>query len=82
MKRRLRNITVTVEEDVARWVRLEAARQEKSVSRLLAGMLKDRMEETSSYEHAMRRALARKPFLRTDGQYLSREEAHARLGLR
>lgn len=82
MTRRLRNITMTVEEDVARWARLEAARQEKSVSRLLADILKDRMEETSTYERAMRRALARKPFLRTDGRYLSREEAHDRPGLR
>jgi hypothetical protein len=82
MLRRLRNITVTVEEDVARWARLEAARQEKSVSRLLAGILKDRMEATSSYERAMRRALARKPFLMTDGRYLSREEAHDRPNLR
>jgi hypothetical protein len=30
----------------------------------------------------MRRALARKPFLKTDGRYLSREEAHERSGLR
>ncbi len=82
MIRRLRNITVTVEEDVARWARLEAARQEKSVSRLLAGLLKDRMEATTSYERAMRRALARKPFLMTDGRYLSREEAHDRPNLR
>ncbi len=82
MIRRLRNITVTVEEDVARWARLEAARQEKSVSRLLAGILKDRMEATSRYERAMRRALARKPFLMTDGRYLSREEAHDRPNLR
>jgi hypothetical protein len=80
--RRLRNITVTLEEDVARWARLEAARQEKSVSRLLAGILKDQMQETDSYERAMRRALARKPFLTTNGRYLSREEAHDRPSLR
>lgn len=82
MKSRLRNITVTLEEEVAHWARLEAARKETSVSRLLGSMLKDRMLEEDGYERAMRRALGRKPFLKTDGRYLSREEAHDRAHLR
>lgn len=41
--RRLRNVTVTLEEDVAQWARVEAARQDTSVSRLLATLLKERM---------------------------------------
>ncbi len=82
MKSRSRNITVTLEENVVRWVTLEAARKETSVSRLLAGILKDRMREEDGYERAMRRALARKPFLKTDGRYLSREEVHDRSRLR
>jgi hypothetical protein len=41
--RRLRNVTVTLEEDVAQWARVEAARQDTSVSRLLAALLKERM---------------------------------------
>ena len=32
---KLRNVTVTLEEEVARWARLEAARNDTSVSRLL-----------------------------------------------
>jgi len=82
MKARLRNITVTLEEPVARWARLEAAREETSVSRLLGRILKERMQEEDAYGAAMRRALARKPFLRTNGRYLSREEVHDRAGLR
>lgn len=82
MKTSLRNITITLEENVARWARLEAARRDTSVSRLLASILKDRMQEEDVYEKAMRRALARKPFLKTDGRYLSREEAHERSSLR
>jgi hypothetical protein len=78
----LRNITVTLEEDVAGWARVEAARQDTSVSRLLGRILKERMLLDDSYERAMRRALARKPFLNTDGPYLSREEVHDRAGLR
>jgi hypothetical protein len=82
MKTKLRNVTVTLEEKVAQWARIEAARQDTSVSRLLAGILKERMQEKDSYEAAMRRALARKPFLKTDGKYLSREEVHDRARFR
>jgi hypothetical protein len=82
MKTTLRNVTVTLEENVARWARMEAARQDTSVSRLLAGILKERMKEKDGYEAAMRRALARKPFLKTDGNYLSREEVHDRTRFR
>jgi hypothetical protein len=82
MKTKLRNVTVTLDEQVARWARMEAARKETSVSRLLGGILRERMLEKDGYEGAMRRALARKPFLKTDGRYLSREEAHDRAGLR
>jgi hypothetical protein len=78
MKPNLRNVTVTLEENVARWARLEAARQDTSVSQLLGAILKERMRETDEYDRAMRQALARKPFLKTDGRYLSREEVHDR----
>ena len=82
MKANLRNVTVTLEESVARWARMEAARQDTSVSRLLARILKERMRETDEYDRAMRQALARKPFLKTDGRYLSREEVHDRARFR
>jgi hypothetical protein len=41
--RRLRNVTVTLEEDVAQWARIEAARRDTSVSRLLGALLKERI---------------------------------------
>ena len=70
--RNLRNITLTLEEEVARWARIEAAKEDISVSRFLADILKQRMAAQDDYAKAMRRALARKPFLKTDGRYLSR----------
>jgi hypothetical protein len=82
MKARFRNITITLEEDLARWARIEAARCDTSVSRFLAEILKERMIQKDNYEAAKRRALARKPFLKTDGRYLSREQAHDRQRLR
>ncbi|MGD0909693.1 MAG: CopG family transcriptional regulator [Candidatus Acidiferrales bacterium] len=82
MKTKLRNVTITLEENVARWARIEAAKNETSVSRLLGAILKERMIETNSYERAMRSALARKPFPKKEGRHLSREEAHDRDNLR
>ena len=76
--RRLRNVTVTLEEEVAQWARVEAARRDTSVSRLLGALLRERMLAQDAYEKAMRRALERRPFLRSDGRYLTREEAHDR----
>lgn len=78
MSPRLRNVTVTLEEDVARWARIEAARQDTSVSRLLGDLLKERMSAQDEYATAMRKALARKPFLHSNGRYLTREEVHDR----
>ena len=82
MKAQLKNVTVTLETEVARWARLEAARRDTSVSRLLGAILKQRMLEEDGYEAAMRRSLSRKPFLKTDGRYLTREEAHDRSRVR
>jgi hypothetical protein len=65
MRKTLRNVTVTLEEDVARWARIEAAQKETSVSRYLGELLRERMLEKGAYERAMRRALARKLFMTT-----------------
>ena len=82
MRTRLRNVTVTLDEEVARWARVEAAGEAMSVSRFLGELLRQRMLEKDGYERAMRRALVRKHFLKTEGQYLSREEVHDRDRLR
>ncbi len=57
-KSRLRNVTVTLEEDVAQWARIEAARRDTSVSRLLGELLKERMstQDGSAAEAADRLA--------------------------
>ena len=78
----LRNVTVTLEEEVAQWARIEAARKDTSVSRLLGELLKERMASDNEYQRAMRNALRRKPFLRSGRRYLTREEAHDRARLR
>jgi hypothetical protein len=82
MKTALRNVTVTLEEEVARWARLEAARQDTSVSRFLGGILRQRMTESDNYEKAMRRALSGKPLFRSSARRMTREEMHERISLR
>jgi hypothetical protein len=78
MKKRLCKITVTLGEEEFRWARIEAARKNTKISRLLGRYLKDRMVTENSYKSAMLRALKRKPFLKTRGRHLSRAEAHVR----
>jgi hypothetical protein len=82
MKRRLRNITISLEESVARWARIQAATNEVSVSRFLANLLRERMKENEEYEAAKRRALARESLPKSDGRYLTREEVHDRARFR
>ncbi len=80
----MRNVTIVVEEDVARWARVEAAQRGTSVSRLLGEMLRERMEAERRYEEAGAEfcSIAARP-LREPGTGLpSREEVHDRAGLR
>ena len=77
-----RNVTVSLDAAVALWARLEAARRDTSVSQLLGEMLKERMDGEKRYVTAMRSALARRPFLKSDGHYLGRNEVHDRNRLR
>lgn len=77
-----RNVTVVLEDQVALWARVEAARRDTSVSRLLGDLLKQQMSRDMGYEQAMRSALQREPFLATDGRYLKRDELHERPRLR
>jgi hypothetical protein len=71
-----------VEQEVARWARIAAAKEHTSVSRLVGEMLRERMEKEENYERAMKRTLARPAFLKTDGKCMTREEAHERTRLR
>jgi hypothetical protein len=76
----MKNVTVSMEESVADWVRVYAAQQNMSVSRFLGETLKERMEQETSYENAHRRFLEKKPMvLREHGQsYPKRDELHDR----
>jgi hypothetical protein len=81
--RNLKNVTITLDEAVARWTRLEAARENISVSRLVGELLAERMRGGRAYEVAMERYLSVAPSAISDGRaYAVRDELHDRAGLR
>ena len=79
----MKNVTITLEEDVALWARVRAAEQDKSLSRMVAELLRDRMMEEKNYRAAMRVYLSRRPVvLKRGGGYLAREALYDRKSLR
>jgi hypothetical protein len=74
----MKNVTVTMEDSVAEWARMEAARRNTSVSKLVGEMLAEKMRRTDSYERAMHEALKFRSFGRSSGPYLSDDEMYDR----
>jgi hypothetical protein len=78
----MKNVTITVEEPVLEWVRIEAAKRNSSVSRLVGEMLAEKMQHEDAYEQAMREALKFDSWGVSEGPYLSREEMYDRARFR
>jgi hypothetical protein len=78
----MKNVTITVEEDVLEWARIKAARENTSVSRLLGIWMKEKRQQEDAYEIAKRSALQFKSLGISDGPYLTREEMYDRAGFR
>ena len=79
----LRNVTITLDEETARWARVEAARRDVSVSRFIGEMLHERMDDDLRYGQAMKSLFSREP--RPLGYGTSKrtwEELHDRAALR
>lgn len=75
----MKNMTITVDEEAARWARVWAAQHETSVSRMVGNMLRERMREEDAYGKAMESFLKRGPVkLKRQGGYPSREALHER----
>lgn len=80
----MKNVTITLDEEVARWARLRAAELETSVSRLVGEMLGQMMATEEGYRAAQEQFFSVRPRrLREPGRPLPlREEIHDRAGLR
>ena len=57
---RVKNVTITLDEKTAAWLRVQAAESGMSVSRFVGEALRARMQKDREYEDAMRRFLSRK----------------------
>lgn len=57
----MKNVTITLDNEVARWVRVYAAERNISVSRFVGELLAERMRVDRGYAAAMQRFLNGKP---------------------
>mgnify|MGYP000210948037 FL=1 len=74
----MKNVTVTMEDSVADWARMEAARRNTSVSRLVGEMLAEKMRRDDAYERAMQEWLQRDLSFTSDGSpYPKRDDLYA-----
>lgn len=82
--RRLRNVTVTLDEETFAKARIRAAERNLSLSRFMGELLARELRHNDEYERAYRTWRAARPFaLKGKAQkYPSREEIHDRTLLR
>jgi hypothetical protein len=70
----MKNVTITMDDAVAEWVRVEAAKRGSSVSRLLGEWLAEKMRQEDAYAQAMREALGFESWGASTRPYLARPE--------
>jgi plasmid stability protein len=80
----MKNVTITLEEDVARWARIRAAEKGISVSRVVGELLREKMLGEGNYRSAMQPYLSQAPrqLKRPEAKYPTRDELHERNDLR
>ena len=80
----MKNITITLDLETANWLRVNAAEQNKSVSRFVGDLVQEQMQDRVAYARAMRSFLSKPPLkLREPGEPLpKREELYVRPRLR
>ena len=75
----MRNVTISLSDDVARWARIWAAEHDTSISAMLARLLREKMEQESRYGEAMKEFLSIEVREISDGSgYPARESLHKR----
>ena len=76
----MKNVTVSLPEEVARWSRVWAVEYDTSVSQMLGLFLKEKMDSEKQYSQAMHSFLQRKSvMLKEKGEsYPSRDALHER----
>jgi hypothetical protein len=72
----MKNVTITLDEEVARWARIEAAREGKSLSRWIGDSLREEMEASADQISSLKALLALKPGRLTAGKLPHHSEYH------
>lgn len=80
----MKNVTIAMDKRTAAWVRVQAAKQNMSVSRFVGEILHKQMTDARAYDDAMRRFLGEESleFEWAAGRRPTREELHDRNALR
>jgi hypothetical protein len=80
----MRNVTITLDEETARWARIQAAERDTSVSRLVGELLQERMIADRLYREAEEQffSLEPRPLGKKGERYPRREELYDRPRLR
>ena len=74
----MKNVTLSIDEEVMRFAKVYAAKYGKSVSRLVADWLTGLMDEDRQRQQSLEDYLLDKPFLNTKGERVAREDIHDR----
>jgi len=76
----MKNVTITLEDNVAQWARIWSAKQNTSVSKLLGNVLKAKMAQEEGYELAMQQYLSKaaKPLKASLDSYPDRDSLYER----
>ncbi|UCF93008.1 MAG: hypothetical protein JSW39_02295 [Desulfobacterales bacterium] len=57
----MKNVTVTLDEEVARWARIRAAREDTRLSRLVGELFREKMLDESRHPKSVQDYLAQSP---------------------
>lgn len=75
-------MTITLDDDTARWARIRAAEANTSVSRLVGDLLRRMMQEENAFDRARREFGRIGTGVISSGAYPRREDLHERSDLR
>ena len=76
----MKNVTITLDKEVARWARICAAKRDTSLSRLVGELLREKMLDEEKYLASMQHYLSQSTRLlkKREDKYPNREELHDR----
>ena len=59
----MKNVTITLDKEVARWARIRAAKRDANLSRLVGKLLREKMLDEEKYQASMQHYLSQEEIL-------------------